>query len=384
MSACPQSEGSLPAPKALRLILFFSRGVSLRLWDESGMFDREVALYRRLQEHNVQITFLTYGDARDRDYASRLPGIRILCNRWHFQLKRYMQRVHLIHGLALWRGDVIKTNQMRGADLALRAANFWRKPLIARCGYMYSADAACREGADSTEAREALKLEAQVFGAARQIVVTTPAMAADIASRLPDTASRMHVIPNYVDTALFCPQAIEPDVDLLFVGRIEKQKNLAVLLEAIQDSKITLRLIGEGSLRDELMRRYGTLDGRVQWLTRVSHAELPLIMNRARVFILPSLWEGHPKTLIEAMACARPVIGTQVEGIRELITNNENGVLCEPAVENVRQAIETVLNDSDLRQRIGQNARDYALAHFSLERIVQQELAVLRAAVKRD
>src|SRR5262245_33930696 len=133
----------------LRLVLFFSRGVSLQSWDKAGMLEREVALYRRLQSSGVCVTFVTYGDYRDRDYAKRLPGITILCNRWNLNLKRYMQRVHLIHGLPLMRANVIKSNQMPGADLALRAAKFWRKPLVARCGYLYGLDTLRREGEDS-------------------------------------------------------------------------------------------------------------------------------------------------------------------------------------------------------------------------------------------
>ena len=74
---------------SLRLVLFFTRGVSLRTWDQVGMFEREVAIYQRLQEHGVQMAFVTYGDASDLRYAGRIPGIRILCNRWGLSRWRY-------------------------------------------------------------------------------------------------------------------------------------------------------------------------------------------------------------------------------------------------------------------------------------------------------
>ena len=66
------------------LALFFTSGVSLQVWDRLGMFDREVALYRRLQQQGIEISFVTYGNHRDLAYRDRLPGIRILCNRWNF------------------------------------------------------------------------------------------------------------------------------------------------------------------------------------------------------------------------------------------------------------------------------------------------------------
>lgn len=368
----------------LRLVLFFSRGVSLQQWDQSGILEREMALYRRFQESGLQISFVTYGDSRDLDYTQRLPGITILCNRWHLNPKRYMQRLHLIHGLTLLRAHVIKTNQMRGADLGLRAARLWRKPLIARCGYLYSLDAMRREGADSSEYREALALEDQVFPAAQRIILAMPDMAATVTARFPQTASRIHVIPNYVDTAQFTPGSLPPETDLVYVGRLSDEKNLPLLLEAVRRLKTpTLRIIGSGSLLENLQRDFGTLDGRVIWQGAVSNEKLPEFLNRARVFVLPSRYEQLPKALLEAMACGLPVLGTSVPGIRDVIRHGESGWLCEPAVESLSEALQTLLADDGLRQRLGTAARQAILARFSLDSVVQQEMDVLIKAAQK-
>ncbi|MCU0513623.1 MAG: glycosyltransferase family 4 protein [Anaerolineae bacterium] len=360
--------------RPLRLVLFFSRGVSLQTWADTGSLTREVALYRRLAALGVQVTFITYGTATDLAYQPLLPEIAIACNRWNLAPKRYMQRVHLLHAPRLLRAHLLKTNQMRGADLALRAARFWGKPLLARCGYMYSSDARARAGADSDEARAALALEAAVFGAARGIVVTTAAMAQDIAGRLPAAAPRTHIIPNYVDTDVFAPppQPEPPDVDLLFIGRLEAEKNLPALLEALRPTPYTLRLVGQGSQGDALRAQFGTLAGRLEWLPRVPHEALPGLLNRARAFILPSLWEGHPKALIEAMACGRPVIGTRVPGIADVLRHGDTGWLCATDADSLRQGIQAVLTDPAAAQ-MGFNARQQALAQFSLAQVARQE-----------
>jgi hypothetical protein len=60
--------------KTIRLTLFFTFGGSLQQWERLGMFEREVALYRRLQLRGVQVRFVTYGDSRELDFADRLPG----------------------------------------------------------------------------------------------------------------------------------------------------------------------------------------------------------------------------------------------------------------------------------------------------------------------
>jgi glycosyltransferase involved in cell wall biosynthesis len=96
------------------------------------------------------------------------------------------------------------------------------------------------------------------------------------------------------------------------------------------------------------------------------------------MFILPSHYEGHPKTLLEAMSCGLPVVGTDVPGIRELIVHGETGYLCDPSSQGIRAAIGELLWNKDLRKRIGTNAREYVVENVSLSKIVDKELALLR------
>ena len=105
-------------------------------------------------------------------------------------------------------------------------------------------------------------------------------------------------------------------------------------------------------------------------------------MAHAKVFILPSLYEGHPKVLIEAMACGMPIIGANTPGIREMIQHQDNGFLCGTDVKSIRKAIVTVLGDHKLRQRIGNNARKHAVTKFSLNHIIAPlELTTLKELI---
>ncbi|MEW6406228.1 MAG: hypothetical protein AB1649_30955, partial [Chloroflexota bacterium] len=155
------------------LILFFSRGVSLETWASVGMIEREIALYLRLQEKGIRVSFVTYGGSSDLGYADQLQGIEILCNKWNLPLHWYERLFPFLHAGALRGAHVYKTNQTNGADVALRATSIWRKPLIARCGYMWS-EFAQRHG-DPGQVDLARKIEKQVFENAHRIFVTTPA-----------------------------------------------------------------------------------------------------------------------------------------------------------------------------------------------------------------
>lgn len=370
--------------QAPRLALFFTRGTSLRFWQHYAILARELALYRRLQERGVSVTFVTYGDASDLAFARMLPGIRILCNRWGLPSQRYERWLPLLHGWYLWQTDVYKSNQTDGADVALRAARLWRKPMIARCGYVWSEFMARQQGDDSAAAHHARTLEQTVFTAAQRVVVTTAAMQQSVTQRFPDAAPRTTVIPNYVDTEHFQPNgAGSQDGQLIFVGRLSAQKNMASLLAAIEPLDVNLTVIGSGDLREDLQRRFAGLDGRVRWRGYVPHPQVPTLLNQASLFVLPSHYEGHPKALLEAMACGLPVIGADVPGIRDVIRHGENGWLCGPDPASLRAAIQELLARPQLRAELGRNARQHVLDHFALDRIVEMDLAVLREAAAR-
>lgn len=137
----------------IRLVLFFTSGVSLQKWDELGMLSREVALYQRLQRLGVEVTFVTYGDAGDRQYNARLPGIRICCNTGGLPRHVYERLLPLLHLRALRRANLFKTNQTEGGAAALASARLHNKPLIARCGYMWSEFMQRRHGPNAAATR---------------------------------------------------------------------------------------------------------------------------------------------------------------------------------------------------------------------------------------
>lgn len=367
----------------IRLTLFFTRGVSLQEWAQNGMLDREVALYHALQERNVQTNFITHGLAYDLQYADRLKDIHIYCNRKGRSPERYESWLPFLHALPLLRSDVIKTNQMNGADLALRAARFYRKPLIARCGYLWSEFSEIEHGMGSPLAIKARRIEDDVFRAAHSIVVTTAMMRDSISKRLPEAASKLHVIPNFVETNRFVPMNLTAEVDLLFIGRLHPQKNLENLLAAIRPLEVTLRVIGSGPLEHDLRARFSDLNGRVQWLGNLPNAELPAQINRARMFILPSHYEGHPKTLIEAMACGKATIGGRSPGIREIIQHEKNGWLCETHPDSIRAAIQHLVQHPELREVLGKNARQFAVENYALDPLAEREYRLLLKASQK-
>ena len=363
----------------MRLVLFFSKNMSLSHWYESGMFDREVAIYQRLSEFGVLVTFITYGNSKDLKYRNRLSGIDILCNRWSLPNILYNLLLPILHWKSLSVCDLIKTNQVNGSDIALRSAKYWNKPLIARMGYLLSDFTSKDKYALNSLLEYSLKIEHKLFNSSDKIVVTTDEMSQNIRDRLPHVKSKIVVIPNYVEIERFAPNHTESkEFDILFVGRLSPQKNLKPFLNALRDIDATAMIIGNGELKNDLQSEFYDLKQKITWKGNIPNSELPLFMNRSSLFILPSHYEGHPKTLIEAMSCNLPVIGADSPGIREIIKHRVNGYLCGTDSDSIRLAIEELLANPSLRKFLGENARKYIVDNFSLDRILQMEYDLYR------
>ena len=362
----------------MKVALFFTKRLSLVSWNKTGSLSRELSLYKALQTLGVSFVFISYGGREEDQFLSELPGITVCYNKWGLPKKIYEFLVPLLHWRTLKNVDLIKTNQMNGAEIALRASRILRKPFLARCGYLWSKNVALESGGvHSRLSKRVLSIERKVFNGADSIVVTSEEAKEAITSRFPQLSSKIDIIPNGVDVSLFKPPEKEKESGrvLCFVGRLAPEKNLETLFSALKNIDAELRVIGKGPLKKRLE---GVAAGnpKISFHGTVPNGQLPLFFNRSNVFVFPTLYEGHPKALIEAMASGLPVVATNVSGVREIITHMENGYLCNTDEESLRAGLLTVLNDQDLQIKLGAAARQYALAHYDLSKLAEREYAV--------
>jgi glycosyltransferase involved in cell wall biosynthesis/SAM-dependent methyltransferase len=356
------------------LLLFMTRGMSLAAWRDNGSLERELALYAKLAEHGVSTAIISWGGKEDKAIAAPFPWLRVYANTHNLPPERYERLLPLLHALPLLRADLIKSNQVNGADLALRCARFWNKPFIARCGYLWS-DFCRRENPALLE--QAVAAEAIVFSGADAVVSTTEATCRQITAAYALPEGKARCIPNYVPEYFFALPPTERKTRetpiITAVGRLAPQKNLFALIDACAGLDVTLRLIGEGEQRAELTAHAVARGVNLELPGNLSSRELPPLLAESSVCALVSLFEGHPKALLEYMACACAVLGSKAEGIAPLIRDGENGLLCGTDATSIRQGLQSLLQDAPLRRRLGQQAREDA-RRFSLERIVEQEL----------
>lgn len=369
----------------VHLVLVLTRDGLLAHWDKSGSMEREAALYRAMAPQFASITFVSFGGWSERRYREALGGANIVCNRFGLPEWRYVKILPYLLWRFHFRRVIFKSNQVDGADLALSLARRLNGRFVARSGYSYSDFLTRYHGEGSKEAEEAVALERECYRAADQGLVTTEAMRARILAYGGVDPDRLAVLPNYVETDRFRPM---PEVEkhprrLFFLGRLMKQKNPYALLDAVAGLDVELLMAGDGPWREALEAHARKIGANVRFLGYQPSGALPRLMNESAALMLPSLYEGHPKALLEAMACGIPVIGGDAPGIREVIDDGENGILCGLEAADIRAAIARVLGDAALRKKVGRGARAYALEHLALDKIVERETGLYRHLAER-
>ena len=326
-----------------------------------------------------KVSFITYGDKSDLEYIPELDGINIYCN--HIGLKTfiYEKSISFIHGKVIKSADIIKSNQMFGADVAAKSSKKYKKPLVNRMGYIYSEFKANETSNNSNAYFESIRLEKEVINFADHVVVTTSLMSDAICQKYPDAVNKISIIPNFVDTNVFKPKfSVNKDYDVIFIGRLEPQKNLITLLDALSTMKLSVLIIGSGSQGKELKSKYNSLISSIDWKDNLPNHSLPNYLNRAKIFVLPSFYEGHPKVLIEAMAVGTPVVAANSPGIREIITHCQNGYLCSTDKNGMKKAMNDVLNNVQLQKTMSKNAVEFVKDNFSIEKILKLELNLIK------
>lgn len=179
-----------------------------------------------------------------------------------------------------------------------------------------------------------------------------------------------------------CPPAFR----FIHVGRFSLPKNHLVLFDAVavlkeRGRQIHVDLLGTGEL-EESCRTQVTEKGLDDIIT--FHGLQPDVypfLHQADCFLLPSLYEGMPCSIIEAMGCGLPVIAAHVGGIPDMISHEQDGLLIPPTTSALVDAMERVMDNVSLREQIGRNAIQKA-ALFSAENMCNGYLDIYRDAMK--
>lgn len=374
--------------KKYNLGLIFTQNVSLAKWSEVGMLEREVKPYNILAKHFNQIYFFTYGDSSDHNYQNYLAdNITVVPNKYQIRNKYYKYLLPFLNWRKIRKCQIIKTNQVKGSEAAIATKRFVsrRAKLLARSGFTWSIFAT-RQGIAASGVEPIKKLESRLYHIANKAAVTSRADKEYIQTEYDIEADKISVIPNYINTEIFQPNnSNHKHTDrIIFVGRLNKQKNLKVLIQALAGSGIQLDIIGSGEEKESLDSLAKQNNAALNFLGNIPNNQLPEKLAQYSLFVLPSLYEGMPKTLLEAMSCGLACVGTDVTGINEVIKHEENGLLAQNDAKDLQKQILRLANDQGLRDRLGRRARQFILDNYSLDTQIEKEIKIYEKLLEKN
>jgi glycosyltransferase involved in cell wall biosynthesis len=382
----------------MKLILFFTRGVSLEVWLNQGLLEREKLIYEAHLEQGTlsEVVWLTYG-SRDAALSTELhlagtldSRIKVVGMPRLFAVPKlgaivYSLLMPLLNARLLCSADVLKTNQLDGAWAAIVGRWLSGTPVLVRSGYVQSQLERNLRRLSGFHIWFIAFLERLSLSTANRIVVAAPHNVDYLEAQQGVPRARQTVLPNFIDTAQFVPgsqpKSALPGNKTVYVGRFSPEKNLLELVRACAITEIGLDLVGAGPQKGEIEALATEVGCEVSFLGKVPNHELPALFEGYQLYVLPSLNEGMPKAIIEAMACGMVCVGTEVTGIKEIIEDGHNGFL-SPGTDATALAstLERVTRlSAEARDAVAKQARADAVDRYSLAAVAAAEKHLLES-----
>lgn len=354
----------------MTLGIFLAMGDSFKNMAKTGQDIQFKKFYlARFSQEFSQIYIFSY----EGEKVQNLPSnIRIIPNK--YALHRYLYGLVLpfLNLAYIKKCDVFRSYHLSGTIPAIITKLFFLKPFVFNYAYNYSQFA-------KIENKKLLSLLIRLFEPLA-LIFASKIFAANKNILKKFISPKAVYLPNGVDTNFFKPatRAANKKPLILSVGRLEKQKNFELLIYALLRINANLLIVGKGSLKSKLLSLSFKLGVNLKIIERINYFKMPKIYNQADIFILPSIAEGHPKVLLEAMACALPSIGSKIPGILDIIKNNKNGLLVNPNQDEIARSIERLIKDNNLRQKLSKAARRFVESHYDLKKLLSLEINIIK------
>lgn len=243
-------------------------------------------------------------------------------------------------------------------------------------------------------------IDREVLRKADRVIAVSYKLAKDINCQYKIPMKKIRVIPCGVDVNKFQPMNVDcfkeelglSDKKIIqAVGRILREKGFHILLKAFPEilkehNDVKLVIVGSGPYLQSLKRLSVKLNisNNVIFTGQVPQQKLPKYYNLADVFVFPTLRvEAIGLVLLEAMACGKPVVASKIGGVLSVIEHGKDGILVEPGdPDGLKNAILKLLDDENLRKKLGSVARKKIVKSFSVNYMVNRTINLYQELVE--
>ncbi len=371
----------------MNIILIFTYGISLKNWEESGLLSRELKIYEQLNErYGITFTFITFGDEKDSqiikdiNYIDVIPSETIIKPSKN-KLINFLKSIKLAFKLRKYikKGDLIKTNQLNGSWIGILLKFLTKKPLLIRTGY------------DILQFKIYEKKPKYIilfyflltqFGLlfSDLFTVTSNVDKEKMRKRFIN-AENIIIHKNYVVKKYDSPFDSRYENKILIVGRLEKQKNYLQILNSLKNKSFEIDIVGEGFEKDVIQKKINELSLKVNLLGNISNQDLLKLYQKYRIFVSGSLYEGNPKSTLEAMASGTLVVAFENENICEVVESYKNGVTFTN-FKLLPEILDEMIKNKEKFEYLTSNASKKIDEEYSLDSVIKSEIKLYNLATK--
>ncbi len=372
----------------MHILLLFTYDMSLRKWEDAGILSREIKLYENLiEKFDFQVTMVTFGDDYDNKILNQNTKIKIVPV---YKDLRYIKNKFLrfIHSFIIpfylkklqINPTLIKTNQLNGAWIAIILKLITKTPLYIRTGYDLLTFKIKERKYIKSIFIYFLTFISLIFSNTYSVTSTKDKIF--LSKFFIFKKDKLKVRSNWTDEGINNDIINRKSDSILSVGRLEKQKNYKYLLNSLAQSGLEINIVGIGSEESRLQDLVKDKNIKCNFLGNLEYEELFQIYNNYKIFVTTTLFEGNPKTILEAMSNGCVVIAPNIENISELIVHDENGILYDPSTDNLLKIINKLLSDDDKLNKISCEAIKFIEKNYSLKSYINLEISEYQSLIK--
>ncbi len=341
--------------------------------------------YKRILDMSIDVVFIS---PRENDIVESKTILKRTTNLGRNALYSFLANFK-IGGIIKQEGiDLLNVHCGPGGVFLLRRPDV---PVIATCHHTYWQQS--RYIKSQFWKRIFIPLEKRTYNLADRVICVSKDSRDVLVREYGVDKKKTVVIPNGVDQKEFHPTGTKKiRKSLLYLGRVDKRKGVDFLIDAIalmteRDDSIKLFICGAGKDLKKLKKAVEArgLRDNITFLGFVGDHEVNEWLNKVECVVVPSIFEGFGITVIEAMSAGTPVIATNVDGIRGIIDEGEDGLLVEYGdAESLARAIANLLEDSKLRKSFSKNGLKKIKGEYRWDHIASRTLKVYKDVSNRE
>ena len=359
----------------MKVAVFFTWNYALTTWSESGTLSRELKFFQKIEnDKDVSFSFFTYGNTQDSKLAfeyklQEVHPIYSSAKYYKSKILRILSSIYLPFKIKekIENVDLLFQNQLLGCWIPILIKKIYKKPLIIRTGYDML-DFAKQDKKSYLIIFLYKILTNFAVKNCNYFTVTSKNDFNRFVSTYPKYKKKFLLRPNWVEVNDLTEFTERHSNRVLAVGRLVSQKNFSYLISEFENVKKdwVLDIVGTGPDVEKLSGQAKKQNVSINLIGNLNNEELLKLYQKYKYFISTSLFEGNPKSLLEAMGSGCIVIGSNINNHSEIISDNTNGYLFEIKKSYLQRKFELVLENYANLPLISKNAHMFIKNEHSL------------------